>query len=766
MSQLDPLWLRVYRDVGADRYLTHAELPIEAATATRAIWEIYDRLFGRFTGAGLDPLFHRFAHPPARRLAAPEFPRGVPMVIAGAGPALDGSIDDLRRIRDRVLVASSWRGALALQSYGLHADLVLVEQQNVFDAQAAADDRRFGEPAALHPFTRVLAQPATPPELLKDLDADACRLADGLPTWGLWPATLTALALDADVPAIGLVIEPPPPPLLALLELLAQAAPGTCRECVAGTPAKRGWTRTPLPVFAEIWAAQASNVREVIWRHERPNAFLLEQARHDLATMRPLLPDAHEALAVALQARAGNVPRDRSLTRAIELMLAWGADPHLRTVLQRGLGLSFLPRFWRTGIRIGHDPQLWRPLVLALHELTTQAERLIALVDTTDTSSAVASPPPPLPPPPVFREPRDDHDDDDDVSTKIVGEKKTDDESGRPGRVSVLMPLKNGLPHLHDAMASLIAQTYPDIEILVIDDGSEDGGPEEIQGRALSHVRVVPSNGQGIAAALNTGLKLATGEFIARHDADDWSHPERIERQIEYLSRHPEIDVLAVCAEFVDVGGRPAESAWTSTVRRHDDALQTPEALARLLPRSCAIHHATVMARRDVLRAAGGYRSSFAAAQEYDLSLRLLPDTRFAKLPVRLYTFRLHERQTTQQQQEQQRRALVRSKLEYVLRREPRLARGARVVLAADARGADLHREAGREIGLVFENDILPASPDPSGTLAAPLRALIASADGLVIAEPDHVDGWIAALTIAGGPTWIETGVCLIRQNA
>jgi glycosyltransferase involved in cell wall biosynthesis len=763
MTRLDPLWLRVYRDVGGDRYLSHAELPAEAAAATRTIWEIYDRLFGRFTGAGLDPLFHRFAHPPARRLAAPAFPRGVPMVIAGAGASLESSIDELRRIRDRVLLVSSWRGALTLQSHGMHADLVLVEQPNVFDAQAAADDRRFSEPARLHPFTKVLAQPAAPPDLLKDLDADACRLATGLPTWGLWPATMTALALEANVPAIGLVLDPPQPPLLALLELLAQAAPGACRDCVAGTPAKRGWTRTSLQSFAEIWAAQPSNVQELTWRHERPNALLLEEARHDLATMRTLLPDAHEALAVALQARAGNVPRDRSLTRAIELMLAWGADPHLRTVLQRGLGLSFLPRFWRTGIRIGHDPQLWRPLVLALHELTTQADRLIALVDPSAGEpdvpvppSASAHPPSPSPPPARPSEPSDEE----------PSKKFAEGESGRPGRVSVLMPLKNGLPHLHDAMASLIAQTYPDLEILVIDDGSEDGGPEEIQGRALSHVRVVPSNGQGIAAALNTGLKLATGEFIARHDADDWSHPERIERQIEYLSRHPDIDVLATCAEFVDVEGRPAENTWTSTVRRHDDAVQTPEALARLLPRSCALHHGTVMARRDVLRAAGGYRSAFVCAQEYDLSLRLLPEARFAKLPQRLYTYRLHERQTTLKQQDQQRRALIRSKLEYVIRREPKLAAGARLVLAADARGAEVHREVGREIGLTFEDDMLPASPDPSGTLAAPLRDLLSAADGLVIAEPVHVNAWIDALTIAGGPTWIEIGVCLIRQNA
>ncbi len=360
MTRLDPLWLRVYRDVGGDRYLSHAELPVEAAAATRTIWEIYDRLFGRFTGAGLDPLFHRFAHPPARRLAAPAFPRGVPMVIAGAGPSLDHSADELRRIRDRVLVASSWRGALALQSHGLHADLVLVEQQNVFDAQAAADDRRFGESAPCIRSPKCSRSPRRRPSLLKDLDADACRLAEGLPTWGLWPATLAALALEAHVPAIGLVLESPPPPLLALLELLAQAVPGACRDCVSGTPPKRGWTRTSLQSFAEIWAAQTSNVREITWRHERPNAFLLEEARHDLATMRPLLPDAHEALAVALQARAGNVPRDRSLTRAIELMLAWGADPHLRT------GSATRPRTLVPSPFLAHrHPHRQRPAVVA-----------------------------------------------------------------------------------------------------------------------------------------------------------------------------------------------------------------------------------------------------------------------------------------------------------------------------------------------------------------------------------------------------------------
>ena len=406
--------------------------------------------------------------------------------------------------------------------------------------------------------------------------------------------------------------------------------------------------------------------------------------------------------------------------------------------------------------------------MLALHELTTQIDRLTAIVDAArpepsgavDSSkgpvemslaSMTPSPVTPAQTPPPLLTPAERH-------------APSSSSSSRDRRVSVLLPVKNGLPHLHEAIASLIHQTYEDVEILVIDDGSDDGGPEEIQGRALSHVRVVPSNGRGVAAALNTGLRVATGAFVARQDADDWSHPERLARQIEFLLRHPDIDAVATCAEFVDLESRPVETAWTMDVRRRHDAVQTPEALARVLPRTCALHHGTLMARRDLLRQAGGYRAAFVGAQDYDLSLRLLPRARFAKLPVRLYTYRVHDRQTSYQQRDEQRRAMIRARLEHVVRQVPRLtATNPRILLAAEPRTAPIYIEMARDAGLALAEDaLLPAMPMPEPTSPTDLS----SVDALIIADADQgdpIDAWMTALDAAGDPDWHAVGICLVR---
>jgi hypothetical protein len=641
---VDTLWFRVYRDVGGDRYLSHAELPAELP-AGRALWETYDRMFGRFSGASLDPLFFRFAH---HRLSAatPLLPEDVPVLIVGAGPSLDGSYDELRRVRSRVLVATSIRGAVALQARGLHADLVLIEHQTPFDAEISADTRRHGGATRLHADTAVLADPATPPELLQDSDPGRSRLACNLPTWGLWPATLAALALDGGAPMIGLLgvdlgsdnqIDPAHRPLVALLEQLADAS-GVCRDCGQFGTVKKGWARVSLAAFA---GTSTGVSRRIAWREERAAGSVFERGRDDLAVLQAVLPDARVALSMALQARAGNSPSIREMTQAIDLMLAWGADPTMRWVLQRGLGLSFLPRFWRTGVGVSQPRQLWRPLVLALHELTTQADRLAKRLQDGPPHRA----------------------------TRTIATSATDRGRVEPvvhaTRISVLLPVKNGLPHLHDAVASLVAQTHPDIEVLVIDDGSDDGGPQQVLTQALSHVRVMRSKGQGLAAALNTGLRAATGAFIARQDADDWSHPERLARQIQFLMRHPEIDILGATADIVDAEGRPIDAVSNEGGLREYDSLQTPDALADALLEANVLLSGTVIARRDLLRRAGGYRPGFTGAEDYDLWLRLLPDARFAKLPTRLYTYRVHARQVSQQYEGVGRASAARAREEY-----------------------------------------------------------------------------------------------------
>src|SRR5262249_3297228 len=138
-------------------------------------------------------------------VALPVLPRGVPLVIVGTGPSLDGGAEELRRVRSRVLVATSLRGAIALQARGLHADLVLVEHQSVFDAQISLEEQRHTASMRLNAETMVLAEAATPQALLTQCQASRLLVAATLPTWGLWPATLVAVGLEADLPGVGLL---------------------------------------------------------------------------------------------------------------------------------------------------------------------------------------------------------------------------------------------------------------------------------------------------------------------------------------------------------------------------------------------------------------------------------------------------------------------------------------------------------------------------------------------------------------------------------
>jgi hypothetical protein len=634
----------------------------------------------------------------------------------------------------------------------------------------------------LHPDTFVLAEPSTPPALLAHYQAARVHLAPALPTWGLWPATLVALALEGDVPAVGLLgidlgtngqMDAQHRPLAVLLELLAYAS-GGCRDCGLYGAHKPGWPRASLTGFAET-ATQP--VRRIEWRDERPASLFIEHARQDLASVQPLLPDARAGLELALHARAGNPPPERELMRAIELMLAWGSDPHLRWILQRAFGLSFLPRLWRTGVRMSVPNRLWRPLVLALHELTMQVDRLKAIVDDagrlaaaemTTVGGAASGP-----------EPRAESaadalgNDRGSSSTPASGSgsgsgpaergrRIVDPEPLRATRISVLLPVKNGLPYLHDAITSLTAQTHPDLEILVIDDGSDDGGPQEVIAQALSHVRVIKSNGQGVAAALNTGLRAATGAFVARQDADDWSHPERLARQYEYLLRHTDIDVLATCAEFVDREGRPVETSWTTSVRREEDAAQTPDTLGALLPLTCGLVHGSIMARRDVLREAGGYRPQAVYAEDYDLWLRLLPRARFAKLPTRLYTYRLHETAVSQQYRDIQLRSMIRAKLEFLMRQFPHLAPGARLALSGETRDAGAYREIAMDLKFEVLPRVLPASPAVVNKEA--LAEALRDADVFGVIDLDALPSWIDRFATGEGPALIREGNFFVRR--
>jgi hypothetical protein len=588
----------LYRAIGDDRYVTPGELPPEAGDTGRALWEVYDRHFGRFTGAGLDPGFTRFVRGDVP-FGQPSFPPRTPVFVAGPGPGLAAAADELRAVRGRVLVLSCPAGAAALQRLGLAADLVVLEREPAGRPEPAATDL-----VALGPRTALLVDPSAALAPF-ERTAGTRRLARDLPSWGLWPATVAAVALrggatrlvtvgldgaDADERART----------DALLSALAGHGEAECFE-VGSQVTRAGWWPTSWP---NVVPADAPATAALSWHDVGGPGLLRAEAERDLLFLAPLLPHAREALALARRARAGEAIPGRDLTRAVEMLLVWGADPSIRWALQRALGLTFLPRLWRTGVSMAAAERLWRPLVLALHEMVEQADRfesrLTALGHAHAQAIGAASP---------------------------VAAAAHDRRPARvaPDRVSVVVPVLDDHPYLEEAIASLADQTYADVEILVVHDALRAARCEPLKAVPRSNVRFLQQAGS-FADALNAGLEAASGAYAVCHGADDVSHPQRLVRQVAYLAAHPEIGVLATASGVVGEGSASDEApAWT------------PEAIEAQLRGGRCFEHGSAMGRRTLIRDAGGYQLRAGSPPDHDLWLRLLPSTKFAKLPTRLY---------------------------------------------------------------------------------------------------------------------------------
>jgi hypothetical protein len=597
----------LYRAIGDDRYVTPGELPPEAGEAGLTLWEVYDRHFGRFTGAGLDPGFARFVRADVA-FGHPRFPARTPVIVAGPGPGLGNAADDLRAVRGRVMIVTGPAGAAALQRHGLSADLVLLEREPSGRPTPPHDQLVLG------PRTALLVDPSAPVAAF-ERGAALRRLARDLPSWGVWPATAAAVALRGGATrlvTVGLdgASQDERARTDALLSAVARHGGAEC-FVIGEATGRAGWWPSSWP---NLVPADAPAAPALTW-HELGGADLLRaEAERDLLFLAPLLPHAREALALARRARAGDAVSGRDLTRAVEMLLVWGADPSIRWALQRALGLTFLPRLWRTGVSMAAPERLWRPLVLVLHELVEQADRFESRLTTLGHAQARAlgaGGPVPAGASAADRRP----------PVRIA-----------PDRVSVIIPVLDDHPHLEAAVASLADQTYAEIEILIVHDPPRAARCEPLKALPRSNVRFLQQGGT-LADALNAGLEAASGAFAICHGADDVSHPQRIARQVAYLLAHPEIGVLATASGVIGDAGPSAAAP-------EDLPAWTPEAIEAQLRSGRCFVHGSVMGRRALIRDAGGYQLRAGSPPDHDLWLRLLSTTRFAKLPTRLYALR------------------------------------------------------------------------------------------------------------------------------
>jgi glycosyltransferase involved in cell wall biosynthesis len=206
--------------------------------------------------------------------------------------------------------------------------------------------------------------------------------------------------------------------------------------------------------------------------------------------------------------------------------------------------------------------------------------------------------------------------------------------------VSVLLPVRNAAPWLDECLASIAAQSLTDHEIVAVDDGSSDGsGPRLDEAAARDpRLRVAHTPPLGLTRALNQALSLARADCLARMDADDVAHPERLERLWRHLREHRPIDFVASRVALSSGPGWPnaglaAYVAWTNGLLEHADMEQQRFVDAPLI-------HPSVAFRRDALARLGGYRD-FDGPEDYDLWLRAFDcGCRFAKLPQSLLTWR------------------------------------------------------------------------------------------------------------------------------
>jgi len=181
--------------------------------------------------------------------------------------------------------------------------------------------------------------------------------------------------------------------------------------------------------------------------------------------------------------------------------------------------------------------------------------------------------------------------------------------------VSVVMPVLNAAPYLAEAIESILGQSFPDLELIVVDDGSDDGSPEIANGYARCDGRVHhialprdPRTASG-ARASNAGIAVARGNYIARMDADDIAVRDRLSLQLE-LMRERQLDVCG--GRAVMFGDREGEIWYpeSQTGIRHE-----------LVFRS-GLPNATMLARAAVIK--GSPYDEAAPFEEYELQTRLI----------------------------------------------------------------------------------------------------------------------------------------------
>jgi len=165
--------------------------------------------------------------------------------------------------------------------------------------------------------------------------------------------------------------------------------------------------------------------------------------------------------------------------------------------------------------------------------------------------------------------------------------------------ISVILPVYNGGKYLKESIDSILNQTFNNYELIIVNDGSTDESLDIIISYKDERIKLINQKNTGLSKALNNGIKLAIGKYIARMDHDDISYPERLKKQFEFMENHSEYVAIGTWANYISKDGEFLFT-WKPPCKSED--------LKKGLPNICPFVHSSVMMRTDALKIVGGYK--------------------------------------------------------------------------------------------------------------------------------------------------------------
>lgn len=228
--------------------------------------------------------------------------------------------------------------------------------------------------------------------------------------------------------------------------------------------------------------------------------------------------------------------------------------------------------------------------------------------------------------------------------------------------VSIVMVNYNKEKYIEDAIKSVLAQTYVNWELIIVDDGSTDRSIDIIKKYEAEDARIratLCSNNRQICVATNIGFEQVRGEFVARLDSDDIWHPEKLEKQLRYMEMHPEGGLCFTKLDIINENGKIINSILPDLYRAYNSRRENQYEWSNyFFFYGNTLIQSSLLMKREVLDTTGGFNLAYMQAHDFDFFTRAIKEYKFIFLEEPLLLYRRTEEQNSNCNPENDRRFL------------------------------------------------------------------------------------------------------------